>query len=99
LIDGGASLNICTLKLVHALGISKNCIDPHRKITIKEYDDEERASKGLIMLPIRVGPVVKNTFCQVLDCDLSYNILLGWPWIHDFIGGTINVPSMPQVSV
>ena len=63
LIDGGASLNICTLKLIHALGLSENSIDPRRKITIKAYDDEERTSKGLIMLPIRMGPIVKNTFC------------------------------------
>jgi hypothetical protein len=83
LIDGGAGLNICTLKLIHALGLSENFIDPWRKITIKAYDDEERTSKGLIMLPIRMGPIVKNTFCQVLDQDFSYNILLGHPWIHD----------------
>lgn len=83
LIDGGAGLNIYTLKLIHALGLSENSIDPRRKITIKAYDDEERTSKGLIMLPIRMGPIVKNTFCQVLDRDLSYNILLGCPWIHD----------------
>jgi hypothetical protein len=86
LIDGGSSLNICTLKLIHALGMLENSIDPQRKITIKAYDDEERAFKGLIMLPIRVGPVVKNTFYEVLDCDLSYNILLGHPWIHDMQG-------------
>ena len=28
LIDGGASLNICTLKLVLTLGFSKNVVDP-----------------------------------------------------------------------
>lgn len=83
LIDGGAGLNICTLKVVQALGFVEDSIDLRRKITIKSYDDEERTSKGLIMLPIRVGPVIKNTFCQVLDRDLAYNILLGRPWIHE----------------
>lgn len=70
------------MKLIWALGFSEDSIDTRRKITIKAYDDEERASKGLIMLPIRVGPVLKNTFYQVLDCDLAY-IMLGRPWIHD----------------
>lgn len=35
------------------------------------------------MLPIQVGPVQKDTMCQVLDIDLTYNILLGRPWIHE----------------
>jgi hypothetical protein len=76
-------LNICTLKLVHALGLSDDSIDPRRKIKIEAYDDEERAFKGLTMLPIQVGPIIKNIFCQFLDHDLSYNILLGHPWIHE----------------
>lgn len=83
LIDGEAGLNICTLTLIHALGFLENAIDAKRKITIKDYDDEERSSLGIVVLPIRVGPTQKDTICQVLDIDLSYNILLGRPWIHE----------------
>lgn len=36
-----------------------------------------------MILPIKVGPLQKDTTCQVLDLDLSYNILLGRPWIHE----------------
>lgn len=82
LIDGGAGLNICTLKLICALGYYENAIDARRKITIKYYDDEERSSQGLISLPVQVGPIVKEIIFQVLDKDLTYNILLGHPWIH-----------------
>lgn len=35
------------------------------------------------MLPIQVGPIVKNIVFQVLEKDLTYNILLGHPWIHE----------------
>lgn len=35
------------------------------------------------MLPIQVGPVVKDIIYQVLDKELTYNILLGRPWIHE----------------
>lgn len=83
LIDGGVGLNICTLKFIRALGLSKQSIYPCKKITIKAYDDEERSSKGTVMLPIQVGPIQKDTMCQVLDIDLTYNILLGRPWIHE----------------
>lgn len=83
LVNCGASINICTLSLVKALRYKKDVVDPRKKITIKAYDDEERSSKGMVILPIRVGPVVKETICKVLDLQLTYNILLGRPWIHD----------------
>jgi hypothetical protein len=82
LIDCGASLNIFTIKLVQALGFSEYIIDS-KKIKIKDYDDEERPSQCLIVLPIHVGPIQKDVVFQVLDKDLTYNILLGHPWIHD----------------
>lgn len=83
LIDGGIGLNICTLKLIRVLVFSKKAIDPKKKITITTYDDEERLSKGTMVLSIQVGLVQKDTMCQVLDIDLTYNILLGRPWIHE----------------
>lgn len=58
-------------------------IDPRQKITIKNYDQVERPSKGLIMLPIHVGRVEKDVVFQVLDIPLAYNLFLGRPWIHD----------------
>ena len=83
LVDGGASLNIFTLNLVKVLGYAEDVIDPRKKITIKAYDDKERSSKGMVILPIKVGPVVKEIICQVLDLQLTYKILLQRPWIHD----------------
>lgn len=83
LIDGGLGLNICTYNLLTQLGFSENVIDPGKKITIKAYDDEERTSKGLVSLPIKVGPVERDVLFQVLDIPLSYNILLGRSWIHE----------------
>lgn len=83
LIDGGARLNICTYSLLTQLGFSKNFIDLTKKITIKAYDEEERTSKGLVSLPIRVGPVERDVIFQVLDLLLSYNILLGRSWINE----------------
>jgi len=73
------SLNICALNLILALGFSKNAIDPKKKITIKAYDEGERTSNGTVVFPIRVGPVIKDVASQVLDMELTYNILLGRP--------------------
>lgn len=38
-------------------------MDPKKKITIKAYEEEERASKGLVVLPLRVGQVEKDVVC------------------------------------
>ncbi|GLJ23513.1 hypothetical protein SUGI_0445470 [Cryptomeria japonica] len=83
LIDGGAGLNICTLSTITQLGYSDKAVNSTNQITIKAYDDEERSSKGTITLPLRVGPVTKDVVCQVLDLNLTYNIFLGHPWIHE----------------
>lgn len=82
LIDGGVGLNICSLSLVHVLGYFEDVVYPHKKITIKSYDEEECSCKGVVVFPIRVGPAQKDTVCQVLDINF-YDILLGRPWIHD----------------
>ena len=79
LIDGGVGLNICSLSLVCSLGYSEDAVDPRKMITIKAYDEEEHSSKGIVILPIRVGPLQKDTACQVLELELSCNILLGRP--------------------
>lgn len=67
--------------MVITLGFSKACIDMSKKIIIKAYDNVECSSKGIITLPIKVGPAIQNTIFQVLDLDLPYTLLLGRPWI------------------
>jgi len=81
LVDNGLGLNICTLTLIKHLGFPKMTLDPNI-ITIKAYENAERESVGTIHLPIMVGPVMRQTLFHVIDLDLTYNILLGRPWIH-----------------
>lgn len=68
--------------MVKALGYSHHHIDPTKRTTIKAYDDEEYPSKGVVTLPVQVGPVTSDITFQVLDRELGYNMLLGHPWIH-----------------
>ena len=77
LIDGGAGLNICTLKVVKGLGYSEEDVDSSHKINIKAYDDGENFSKGVIILPIRVRLAIENTLFKVLDIDMNCNMILG----------------------
>lgn len=57
LVDGGAGLNICTLKLVKELGYSELHVDSSKRINIKAYDDEERPLKGIVTLPVQIEPL------------------------------------------
>lgn len=87
LIDGGVGLKICTLKLALALGLFEGVVDSKKKMTIKTYNDEECSFKGTITLLVRVGPVVQDVVFQVLDLDLTYNIILVCSWIHVMLIG------------
>ena len=83
LIDNGNDINIFSTSFLTQLGYGDDCINAHKKITIKAYDEEERRSKGLVVLPIQVGPIECDIIYQVLDIPLAYNILLGQTWIHE----------------
>ena len=82
LIDGGVGLNIYTLKVAKGLDYSKEDMDPSYRIIIKAYDDGEFFSKGIIILPIRVGLATENTLFQALDIKMNCNMILENPWIH-----------------
>ena len=67
LIDGGVGLNICSLSHLKMLGYSEKIIDTRRKIIIKAYDEVDRLSKGLAILPVRIGPIEKDILFQIVD--------------------------------
>jgi len=37
---------------------------------------------GKIKLKCQIGDLRSEVTCYVIDADTSYNLLLGWPWIH-----------------
>jgi len=37
---------------------------------------------GKIKLKCQIGNLRSEVRCYVIDADTSYNLLLGWPWIH-----------------
>lgn len=81
MIDNGSALNICTLKFIKQAGYTEADIISE-VITIKSYNNLERTTEGTILLPIKVGPIIQETLCHVIDLNLPFNILLGCPWIH-----------------
>ncbi|XP_070040394.1 uncharacterized protein [Nicotiana tomentosiformis] len=81
LVDNGSSANICPLYTLQKLKIGTERIHINN-VCVRGFDGGGRDSVGDIMLNLSIGPVEFTMEFQVLDVAVSYNMLLGRPWIH-----------------
>ncbi|XP_070013056.1 uncharacterized protein [Nicotiana sylvestris] len=81
LIDNGSSANICTLSTLNKLKIDEDRIRKNN-ICVRRFDGGGTNTVGDIVLELTIGPVEFMMEFQVLDAAVSYNLLLGRPWIH-----------------
>ncbi|GLJ49633.1 hypothetical protein SUGI_1053010 [Cryptomeria japonica] len=81
LVDNGSSLNVCSINLLHKMNVDTSLIESDSR-PIRGFDNVAKTSLGTITLPITVGPVTLPTPIQVMLGNLTYNLLLGRPWIH-----------------
>ncbi|XP_070026868.1 uncharacterized protein [Nicotiana sylvestris] len=81
LIDNGSSANICPLSMLNKLKVEDERIHKN-SICVSGFDGGGKDSVGGIVLALTIGPVDITMEFQVLDVAVSYNLLLGRPWIH-----------------
>ncbi|XP_070013366.1 uncharacterized protein [Nicotiana sylvestris] len=81
LIDGGSSLNICSLVTLRILGKGLHEIKDGA-INVKAFDGSQRSTIGEISMCLQMGPTWFDVDFQVIDVPAYYNLLLGRPWIH-----------------
>nr|XP_009759954.1 PREDICTED: uncharacterized protein LOC104212408 [Nicotiana sylvestris] len=81
LVDNGSSANIYPLSTMHKLKIYAKRIYKNN-ICVRGFDGGGKDSVGDIMLERSIGPIEFTIEFQVLDVAVSYNLLLGRPWIH-----------------
>ncbi|XP_070002640.1 uncharacterized protein [Nicotiana sylvestris] len=81
LVDNGSSANICPLSTLHKLKIDTERIHKNN-ICVRGFDKGGKDFVGDIVLELTIGPVEFTMEFQVLDMAVSYNLLLGRPWIH-----------------
>ncbi|XP_070013393.1 uncharacterized protein [Nicotiana sylvestris] len=81
LVDNGSSGNICPLSTLQKLKIGTERIHLN-SVCVRGFDGGGKDSVGDIMLELSIGPVDCTMEFQVLDVAVSYNLLLGRPWIH-----------------
>ncbi|XP_070012694.1 uncharacterized protein [Nicotiana sylvestris] len=80
LIDGGSSLNICSLTTLKRLG--KGLHEIRAGLGERGLHGTQKATIGEINLFLQKGQTWFDVEFQVLDISATYNMLLGRPWIH-----------------
>ncbi|XP_070002645.1 uncharacterized protein [Nicotiana sylvestris] len=81
LVDNACSANICPLSTLNKLKVDDERIYKNN-ICVQGFDGGGKDSVGDIVLELTIGPVEFTMEFQVLDVAVSYNLLLGRPWIH-----------------
>ena len=81
LLDNGSALNVCPLAIAIALGYGPTDFEPSTQ-TVRAYDSTRREVMGTLTLELMIGPVVFQVLFQILRIPVSFNLLLGRPWIH-----------------
>ncbi|XP_070014175.1 uncharacterized protein [Nicotiana sylvestris] len=81
LVDNGSSANICPLSTLSKLKVEDERIYKNI-ICVRGFDGGGKDSVEDIVLELTIGPVEFTMEFQVLDIAVSYNLLLGQPWIY-----------------
>ena len=81
LVDNGRSGNIIFQAAYKDLGLEESTLT--RRITpLIGLRKEVKQAAGEVTLPVYAEGINMSTKFLVVDCDSSYNMILGQPWIH-----------------
>ncbi|KAJ6845157.1 uncharacterized protein M6B38_288040 [Iris pallida] len=83
-IDPGSSISIIPKGLLHHLRIPMHRLTP-TSTAISGFNSDRSYTIGKIRLKYQIGDLQSEVTCYVIDADTSYNILLGRPWIHNYM--------------
>ena len=82
LVDNGSSANIIFQAAYQDLGLEESALT--RRITpLIGFSGEVKQTAGEVILPVYAEGISMSTKFLVVDCQSSYNMILGKPWIHD----------------
>ncbi|XP_070042366.1 uncharacterized protein [Nicotiana tomentosiformis] len=79
--SSGSSMNIILLRVVNEMQMGDKIVPKERSLS--GFDNSTVITKGEIVLTTFVEGVIKDTKFQVIDTDMTYNVILRRPWIHD----------------
>ena len=82
LVDPGSSVNLMTLKTLHALALETYHLSAE-KIIVQGFNQHSLKALGSITLPFKIGKLASEVKFHVINTDASYRALLGRPWLHE----------------
>ena len=81
LLNNGSALNVYPLTTTIALGYGPTYFEPSTQ-TMRAFDSTRREVMGNLTLELMIGLVVFQVLFHILRILVSFNLLLGRPWIH-----------------
>ncbi|XP_070047191.1 uncharacterized protein [Nicotiana tomentosiformis] len=81
LVDPGSSTNIILWRVLEQAKLTGNIIPATTLLAV--FNMASVITGGEILLPTNGEGVMKMTLFEVVDDDISYNIILGRPWLHE----------------
>ena len=81
LVDTGASINLISLSILQAAGISERKIQ-RCPMEVIGFGGRGEYTAGHIQLWLKVGPIAFLARFHVVKTEVSYHVLLGRPWLH-----------------
>jgi len=85
MVDNVLDVNVCSNHFLTQLHEKCVTITPLEEATfkIRAYDNSSKKPLGIATIMITIGVRTILPKFQVVDSKLSYNMLLGRPWIHN----------------
>ena len=82
MVDGGSMVNIMPKATMNDLGINVEELSKSRMM-IQGFNLEGQRVISVIYLELAMGDLSITSIFYVIDSKFSYNLLLGWPWLHE----------------
>ncbi|XP_075088536.1 uncharacterized protein LOC107826166 [Nicotiana tabacum] len=76
-----SSVNIILLRVLHEMQAEDKLVP--KAHTLSGFDNSTVVTKGDITLTTFAEGVVKDTKFQVVEMEMTYNMIFGRPWIHE----------------
>ncbi|KAF5933166.1 hypothetical protein HYC85_029337 [Camellia sinensis] len=81
LVNIGFAINVCLSRMTYAIGLKPVDFVPTAQV-IWAYDNTSREVMGTVQIRTKVGPGQHDIDFHVLDVPVTFNLLLGRPWLH-----------------
>ncbi|XP_039021236.1 uncharacterized protein LOC120153320 [Hibiscus syriacus] len=81
LIDNGSALNVMPFATLQRMPIDSSHMRAYHNI-VRAFDGTQKDMMGRMEIPLMIGLAIYNVDFVIMDIHLTYNCLLGRPWIH-----------------